>query len=57
MSLDTNITGKLSTKSVKLLAEEHDGIKADLTLIGKALSGGCLVRKPMRTRFALRRRW
>jgi ornithine--oxo-acid transaminase len=24
----------------KLLAEEHDGIQADLTLIGKALSGG-----------------
>jgi ornithine--oxo-acid transaminase len=24
----------------KLLAQEHDGIKADLTLIGKALSGG-----------------
>jgi ornithine--oxo-acid transaminase len=26
----------------KLLAEEHDGIEADLTLIGKALSGGFL---------------
>jgi ornithine--oxo-acid transaminase len=25
----------------KLLAEEHDGIEADLTLVGKALSGGC----------------
>jgi len=24
----------------KLLAEEHDGIEADLTLVGKALSGG-----------------
>lgn len=24
----------------KILAEEHDGIEADLTLIGKALSGG-----------------
>jgi ornithine--oxo-acid transaminase len=26
----------------KLLAEEHDGIEADLTLVGKALSGGFL---------------
>lgn len=25
----------------KMLAEEHEGIVADLTLIGKALSGGC----------------
>ncbi len=25
----------------KILAEEHDGIEADLTLVGKALSGGC----------------
>jgi ornithine--oxo-acid transaminase len=25
----------------KLLAEEHSGIEADLTLVGKALSGGC----------------
>jgi ornithine--oxo-acid transaminase len=24
----------------KLLAEEHEGIEADLTLVGKALSGG-----------------
>ena len=25
----------------RILAEEHDGIEADLTLVGKALSGGC----------------
>jgi acetylornithine/succinyldiaminopimelate/putrescine aminotransferase len=24
----------------KLLAEQHDGVEADVTLLGKALSGG-----------------
>jgi len=30
----------------KMLAEEHDGIEADLTLIGKALSGfRCIIQQ------------